>query len=342
MIAATAFRIALLGLGVSFLSGCYILRQGCGQLDVLLHRRNVDRVLAGSAKEEEKRKILLVLEAKAFGERSLALRPTNNYTTFFDTRGKPVSWAVTASRKDRFDPYTWWFPIVGTIPYKGFFDKEDAFEEARELEAKGYDVSVGVVGGYSTLGWFSDPIFSSMLEQSEEELVELILHELTHSTVYAKGHGDFNESLATFVGREGAIEFVRRRWGERAEIYRRTLDRFADEDRIDGFMQELFRELDAFYRTRPADVVTGREAIWERARERFREEVQRLLKVEKYDWILKVKINNAMILSRRRYGRTDLFRNHFEAAGRDWRRFFERMRAIADAPDPMKALEPGR
>ncbi|MBI2899599.1 MAG: aminopeptidase [Planctomycetes bacterium] len=323
------------------LSGCYIIRQGCGQLDILLHRRNVDEVLAGPAPEPEKEKLKLVLEAKAFGERVLALEPTDNYTTFFDTRGKPVSYAVTACRKDRFEPYTWWFPIVGTIPYKGFFRREDAVEEARDLEAEGYDVNVGVVGAYSTLGWFSDPIFSSMLRQSEEELVDLILHELTHSTVYAKGHGDFNESLAGFVGREGALDFARRRWGERSEISRRAVDRFADEDRIDRFMQDLFRELDAYYRSRPANVLAGRAEIWAKARERLHE-VQKELKVERYDWLLKVEVNNAVVLGRRRYGRTDLFRKHFEAVGGDWPKFFERMRAIAAMPDPIRALEESR
>lgn len=268
----------------------------------------------------------------------IRLKPTDNYTTYFDTRGRPVSWAVTASRKDRFAPYTWWFPIIGTVPYKGHFDKEDALDEARDLEAEGFDVSVGPVGAYSTLGWFSDPIFSSMLEDTEDEIVELILHELTHSTLYVNGQGDFNESLASFVGREGALEFIARKWGVDSPVYRRAADRFADEDKIDAFMHELFEEFDAYYKSSPPDVAAGREKMWAAAQERFRE-LQKEFKVVRYDWVLKVAVNNAILLSRRRYGRTDLFRKHFDAAGRDWEKFFEAMTRIAKAGDPMKALE---
>lgn len=334
-------RIGLAVLALPALSGCYLLRQGWGQLDIVTSRRNVHRVLEGSAREDDKAKLRLCLEIKAFGERYLGIRTTDNFTTYYDTRGKPVSWSVTASRKDRFEAYVWSFPIIGKVPYKGFFDRDDAVEEAKELQAKGYDVNLGVVGAYSTLGWFSDPIFSSMLDQSEEELAELILHELTHSTVYSSGHGDFNESLATFVGREGAIEFVRRRWGSGSEIHRRAVDRFADEDRMDEFMHEVYRRLDAYYRTNPANVLAGREEIWKRAQEEFRK-VQAHFKVEKYEWFAKAKINNALVQGRRRYGRTDLFRRHFVEAGGDWRVFFDRMRAVAKAPDPMKALEVAR
>lgn len=338
LVAAYGVKLALFGALVALLSGCYILRQGCGQIDILLHRKNVDEVLSGDAAPADKEKIRLILEVKAFGERVVRLTPTDNYTTYYDTRGKAVSWAVTASRKDRFEPYTWWFPIVGTVPYKGFFDRKDAEEQARDLEAEGLDVSFGPVAAYSTLGWFSDPIFSSMLEDSEEELVSLILHELTHSTIYVNGQGEFNESLASFVGREAALEFIARRWGADSEIHRRAVARFADEDRIDAFMQTVFRDFDAYYRSRPADVLQGRARLWAEAQDRFRE-VQKELKVVRYDWLLKVSVNNAIILGHRRYGRTDLFRKHFDAAGRDWSAFFERMRRIAEAEDPLKALE---
>lgn len=293
-------RFALVVL-LPLLSGCYLITQGYGQLRVLLDSRSIDDLLADPAvPDQTKLKLLLVREIKSFGEHELGLTRSANYESFYDTRGKPITYIVSACRKDRFQPYTWWFPIVGDVPYKGFFAKEDAQAEAADLEKQGYDVSLGMAAAYSTLGYFPDPVLSTMLAYPEEQLVALILHELTHGTVYLPGGTDFNEGLASFVGWQGALEFARRRKGIASVEYDRTVRAFAAEERRDARARELFRKLDELYRSnRPlAEVLVEREKI------------------------AGGKVNNAEILMQRRYGRYDEFRARFEEAGGDWSRFF--------------------
>ena len=293
------FALALL---LPSLCGCYILTQAQGQLRVLLNSERIDTLLADrDVPDDMKLKLRLVREIKAFGEHEMGLKRSANYETFYDTGGAPITYIVSACRKDRFAPYIWWFPIVGDVPYKGFFDKEDAKEEARALEAEGYDVSLGTAAAYSTLGYFPDPVLSTMLKYPEEQLVALILHELTHGTIYLPGGTEFNEGLASFVGWQGALEFARRRRGIASEQYDRTVRAFATEERRDARALEVFKKLDELYRS-------GRS----------KEQVLAMR-----DQIAGRKVNNADILMQRRYGRYDEFREKFEKAGGDWARFFE-------------------
>jgi len=273
-----------------------------GQIRVLLNSQRIDVLLADpKVPDDVKLKLRLVREIKAFGEDELGLKPSSNYESFYDTKGQPITYIVSACRKDRFQPHLWWFPIIGDVPYKGFFNKEDAVAEAKELEAQGLDVSLGTAAAYSTLGYFPDPVLSTMLEYPEEQLVALILHELTHGTIYLPGGADFNEGLASFVGWQGALEFARCRYGIGSERYDRTVRAFANEERRDQRAREVFRKLDELYKSgvSPAE------------------------KIERRDKIAGRKVNNAEILMQRRYGRYDQFRTRFEKAKGDWKTFFE-------------------
>lgn len=295
-------RSAFLLLLLPSLCGCYILTQAQGQLRVLLNSERIDALLADPAVPvETKLKLRLVREIKKFGEHELGLNRSSNYETFYDTKGQPITYIVSASRKDRFEPYVWWFPIVGDVPYKGFFSRGDAVEEARALEAEGYDVSLGTAAAYSTLGYFPDPVLSTMLEYPDEQLVALILHELTHGTIYLPGGADFNEGLASFVGWQGALEFARQKHGISSPEYDRTVQAFAAEERRDARARDVFRKLDELYKS-------GRS----------KEEI-----VAMRDKVAGRKVNNAVILMQRRYGRYDEFREKFEKAEGRWRVFFE-------------------
>ena len=294
-------RLALLLL-LPPLCGCYILTQAQGQLRVLLNSERIDTLLADrKVPDKVKLKLLLVREIKAFGEHELGLKRSSNYESFYDTKGQPITYIVSACRKDRFEPYLWWFPIVGDVPYKGFFHKEDAQEEARTLIAEGYDVSFGTAAAYSTLGYFPDPVLSTMLDYPEEQLAALLLHELTHGTIYLPGGTDFNEGLASFVGWQGALEFARKRHGISSPQYDRTVRAFALEERRDEKAREVFRKLDQLYKSGKP----GREILSER------------------DRVAGAPVNNAQILMQRRYGRYDEFRAKFERSGGNWPRFFE-------------------
>jgi predicted aminopeptidase len=295
-------RCVALVLLLPLLSGCYIVTQAQGQLRMLLNSRNIDELMADpGVPDKVKLKLLFVREVKEFGEHQLGLARSANFETFYDTQGQPITYIVSASRKDRFQPHLWWFPIVGDVPYKGFFNREDAIAEARELEKQGLDVAMGTAAAYSTLGYFPDPVLSTMLSYPDEQLAALLLHELTHGTIYLPGGTDFNEGLASFVGWQGALEFARRTRGIHSLAYDRTVRAFAAEEKRDAASLALFKKLDELYRSnRPSrDILAEREKI------------------------AGGKVNNAEILMQRRYGRYDEFRARFESAGGEWKPFFE-------------------
>lgn len=343
--------------------GCYIVRQAVGQAGILLSQRDIRGMLADpDVPHATKEKLRLVRDIKEFGERVMGLTPSPNYESYYDTEGRPITWIVSACPRDSFRPYTWWFPIVGDVPYKGFFKREDAIDEARGLAAEGYDVAVGPAAAYSTLGYFADPVLSTMLGQPEEDLSSLLLHELTHGTVYVPGATDFNEGLASFVGWQGALEFARWRRGSDSPEYARAVRAYALEELRDALALELFAKLDELYRSGTPrsqvrelreEVARGMAEILRRDARRIREDLERSAaagetdldesraRLEAAERLLSIAarpVNNAEILMQRRYGGYDRFRAAFEKVGGDWRRFFDEFRVPVasggSAPSP--------
>lgn len=324
---AGALRLALLALMVGCLSGCYVARQGVGQLGVIWSSQPVERFLAGPASEQAKAKVRWIQRAQRYAEQTIGMAPTTNYRAVYDTGGGPIVTVVTACRQDRFEPLRWWFPIVGHVPYLGFFDAEQARALADRLRRRALDVSIGGAQAYSTLGWFDDPILSTMLDDEDGALAELIIHELTHGELYLPGQGDFNESLATFVGREGACELLHE-LGREAE-YRRTLARQLRAEQLDNLALELYHQLKPFYDSEPDDALAGRERIFAAAIDRFE---------AAHGWRPRVPRNNGWVMGRRRYGRTAPFRALFRRVGSEWAPFWAAVRRAAEAPDPIAAV----
>jgi predicted aminopeptidase len=206
---------ALLSVSLGFVvSGCapgYVMRAAYEQGKILLARRPIEEVIRdpGTA-PGDKEKLSLVLDARRFAA-EISLNPGNSFTQYADVGKDTLAWVVMASRKDSFTLHTWWFPIVGTVPYKGFFDQSDAQEQARELEARGYESSVRGTDAFSTLGWFNDPVLSTTLKSSLTRMVNTVIHESVHTTVWIPDHVAFNESLANFVGSRATIDFFKAR-----------------------------------------------------------------------------------------------------------------------------------
>src|SRR5690606_11560390 len=126
----------------------------------------------------------------------------------------------------------WKFPLLGSFPYKGFFDYNMALKEQEKLKEENFDTYIGVVGGWSTLGWFTDPILSNMLSRKEGELADLIVHELTHGTLFVKDSVEFNENLATFIGNKGAEIILKSKYGENSPEYTGYMQRREDNARF--------------------------------------------------------------------------------------------------------------
>jgi predicted aminopeptidase len=226
----------------------YGLEQGRGQLHIIWNARDVSEILTDPATPDSLRQRLNYIdEVRTYAIDKLGLNDTDNYTSLYDQKGEPVLWVVTATKPFKFTPYTWKFPIVGKVPYKGFFRKDLALLELERLKKLGYDAGLRTVGGWSTLGWFSDPILSDMLGRSDGDLANLIVHELVHATIFVKDSVTFNENLASFIGDRGAIMFLKDHFGEGSEELVNYYTELDDEQRYASHILRGADKLDSLY-----------------------------------------------------------------------------------------------
>ncbi len=226
----------------------YAIFMGKGQMDIVTGARGFDEVYADvSVDEKIKVKLRKIDRIRAYAFDSLGLKRSDNYTTFFDQKGTRLMYVVTGAKPFALEPHLWHFPIVGDVPYKGFFDEAKAKVERDRLKAEGWDTDIGGASGWSTLGWFKDPVLSSMLQRSEGDLAELIIHELTHGTIFISGDVDYNENLATFIGVTGAVQYLTAYYGKDSPEYKEYMNGAADDNIRTDFMLESAGYLDSLY-----------------------------------------------------------------------------------------------
>lgn len=226
----------------------YGISQGSGQLSLILRSQPVEDVLKDPAFPDSlKSKLQLVGEVKKYTVDSLGLNPSKNYTTIYNQHEQPVLFTITACEPYALKPKEWTFPFLGAVSYKGFFNKQKARREYDALVVQGYDVDIYSPSGWSTLGWFRDPIQSNMLHRSEGSLINLIIHELSHGTLYVKNNVNFNENLANFIGDKGTEEFLKDKFGTNSKQYLDYEHRKEDEKRFSNYMLEATKRLDSLY-----------------------------------------------------------------------------------------------
>ena len=222
--------------------------QAKGQLRILWNTKPVTEVLTDPAYPDSlKRKIELIREIKRFAIDSLGLNKSGSYESFYDQQGKPILWVITAAEPYQLIGKQWKFPIIGTFSYKGFFDKERADTLLGELNREGLDTRINEVSAWSTLGFLNDPILSSFLDRSEGSLAELIIHELTHGTLFIKNNLEYNENLADFVGEYGALRFLGQKYGKTSVQYQNYLATKDFYERYDAHILRGTRILDSLY-----------------------------------------------------------------------------------------------
>ena len=338
----------LLASGLMPLCGCpptvqYIIEQGIGQISMMAETEPIDDVLAsGRLDAEAERKLRLVVQARDFARDELGLDVGGSFQLYHETNGEPVGYNVSAAQQDALTPKRWQFPIVGWLDYIGFFSPDDARQAADELQAQGWDTYIYGVDAYSTLGWFADPLQSSFLRRSDGSIVETVIHELAHNTIYVNGQSTFNESLATFIGREGARRF----YAEQGEVGEQMItaleEHYADQQRITTWMQDFTATLRAHYAqdVSSEEKVAGREALFQTARDRFTGEVQPGLNdPERYAGWANLPTNNAYVLLHQRYNLDlDVFAAVCDAGGGDFAAFLAALRAAAGAGEPFAHL----
>lgn len=237
-----ACALLLLAACVSACSPTYVLRAGYEEAKILWRRQPIEHVLAQPDLDPATRsKLELALAVRAFAADTLHLRAGKSYSTYARVDEDQVVHVVSAAYRFQLQPYTWWFPIVGRVPYKGYFAKADADAEAAALEHDGYDTFVRPSVAFSTLGWFADPLLSTVVRYDRVTLANIIIHELLHNTAYLAGHADFDESFADFVGHCGAVEFFKTRSDDvaRERAAAAWNDALVFSDFLDGFAARL-------------------------------------------------------------------------------------------------------
>lgn len=228
----------------------YGIRQGYGQVRIVWQARPIEEFMANpDFPDSLKSKLLLIQEIRRYAIDSLGLKDTENYQTLFDQKGEELMWVVQACEPFQLKPKQWEFPVVGTVPYKGFFEKQKALDERAVLEAEGYDVSIRNPGGWSTLGWFTDPILSGMLKRNEGDLASLIIHEMVHATIFVKDDVDFNENLASFIGDTAAYYFLASKYGPTSAEFTQYWREDQDYRRYSNHILQGTRLLDSLYQS---------------------------------------------------------------------------------------------
>ena len=236
----SAFNFSLVLYGIDQLKG---------QMHIVMNARNMQDVIDDtSIPDSVKQKIYFIEKVKKFAIDTIGLKPSENYTTFYDQKNKPLLWVITASEPFEIKAYEWKFPLLGKVTYKGFFEYDKGKKEEALLKAKGLDTDYGEVSAWSTLGWFHDPILSGMLRRTKGQLAELIIHELTHSTLYLKSNVNLNENLASVCGEQGAIHFLRSTYGMDSKELDEYLDIKEDYNKFSRQMLIGTHLLDSLYK----------------------------------------------------------------------------------------------
>jgi predicted aminopeptidase len=331
VISAVMLLLAVCGL----LSGCYTLTQGVTMLGYLNRAIPLEQI-------DDKDFIRLMAEIRAFAMGELGLKESRNYTRFVKIDRDYLAAVVSASAKDSFRRHEWNYPVVGRMPYKGFFNVEDARKERAKLEKKGLDVWIRGVDAFSTLGWFKDPLYSYMLDYTPARLADLIIHELVHSTVFIKGQVKFNEELAEFIGSEGAMLFIASRYGEDSDEYRQIFSSEKDSQNYVEFLQKLIAELDVLYSGEIGreEKLLEKERIIKAAKERFNAEYDSLFSGNNYRGFLELPVNNTYLELFRLYHTEDNFyKELYERSGQNLPVFISAAKKITKKGDPRLQLE---
>lgn len=224
-------------------SGCYLAHVTAGQLRLLHASRPIEDILADPETPPDLAARLRLVQATRRFASSLGLEVGDQYTSYVDWPGDRVVTTVVATEPGQVEPAGFWFPVIGTVPYKGFFDPARADREAERLRARGLDVCEVAVPAYSTLGWLDDPLTSPMLRMGDGPLVETLIHELVHATAYAPDQARFDEGVATFIGEEGSVRF----YASQPELAAQRRAEVSDDRRLDAAVLAFRQQVEALY-----------------------------------------------------------------------------------------------
>ena len=343
MIFLAAIAALIVGASTAYVASAdvrYLTRAGLEESRILQSARPISDIVADAATPPELRSTLrLVLDAREYAVR-LGLEAGDTYTTFTDVGRDTLLLVLQAAPRDCICPYTWKWPIVGRMPYKGFFDADEGRRAADRLAARGYDTYLRPAGAFSTLGWFNDPLLSTAVSRDSTELVATVLHEIAHNSLYVKSATPFNESFAQVIGYRAAQAFFTER-GDTASA-RYAGERLHDEVVLGRFYAELTARLNALYATRPdsAALDSGRAEAGRWSREQLEGPVGDSLRTFTIGRLPDRPVNNARLIGATIYRtKLELFDAWYQRQGRDVSRMVASLRELMEGAEGDAAFE---
>ena len=328
----------------SAVAGCtsisYYAQSLHGHVQIMAARKNVGKLIDDPSTPKALRARLTSASAiRRFAIDKLALPDNDSYRSYVDIHRDAVTWAVFAAPQFSLAPRTECFPVFGCVPYRGYFSRKSAAENAAELQRQGLDVYVSGVTAYSTLGWSSDPLLSTMLRQDDTYLASLVFHELAHQRLYVDGDSAFNEAFAVAVETTGTRKWLRAA-GDRAGLRRYEADRKRSADFL-GLVSKTRDELGQVYGSprAPEQMAAAKAATIEKLRTRYRQmRDRRWAGYRGYDAWFDAPINNAKLAATSVYGeQVPAFLRLFDLCSGDYPRFYAAVRRLADLPKPSRA-----
>ena len=340
--------LGFVGLAVlisSFLSACspfYVLRAAYEEGKILWRRESIAQYLENpTVAQDTQDKLNLVLAVREYAAKVLKLNVGGSYASYSYVDRPDLTYIVLAAPQTELRPYTWWFLVVGNVPYKGYFSKEEAQEEAERLNAQGYDTNIRTSAAFSTLGWFDDPLLSHLLRYQKETLTEVVFHELFHNTLYIKGAGAFNESAANFIGHRAAIDFFRDRFGAGSPEHTRAVQAWQDEREFGAYIESLAATLTELYKMNipKKDKLRLREEVFARSKAEWARRIEDR-PLHRFRGFTRQPLNNAVLMHYIVYLQNlDLFESLYEIEGRNLSRTIGSLRnATARGGAPFAAL----
>lgn len=335
--------LAVLGSVIEGCSPFYVIRAAYEEGKILWRREPIPEYLEKpDLTAETQDKLKLVLDVREYARDVLKLNVGGSYSSYSYVDRPDLTYILTAAPRTELRPYTWWFLIVGRVPYKGYFSKEDAAAAAKALEDDGYDTNIRTSAAFSTLGWFDDPLLAHLLRYDKVTLAEVVFHELFHNTLYIKGAGAFNESVANFVGGRAAIDFFRDRFGAGSAEHEQAIRAWEEELQFSEFIEKLSAELNEIYaRAIPEEEkLLLRQQVFTQGKEEWSEWVTKH-PTHRFRNFSKQPLNNAVIIHYMLYLKNlKLFEALYDAEGKSLMRTIASIReAVAKDGEPFKAVQ---
>ncbi|HTC24809.1 MAG TPA: aminopeptidase [Gemmatimonadales bacterium] len=342
MIFVVIVGVLMAGYGTAYVASedvRYLTRAGFEETRILQARKPITTLVSDPRTPPElKSQLQLVLDSRNYAA-TLGLAAKKTYTTYADVGRDTLLLNLSAAPKDCICPYTWKYPIVGRIPYKGFFDVHAAQREADRLAAGGYDIYLRPAAAFSTLGWFNDPLLSTALTTDSVELAALVFHEIAHNTLYVPSATPFNESYAQLVAYRAAEHFFRAR-GDSAAA-QRAADRWHDEIVLGEYYDSLVGRLQRLYDSHPTPeaVDSGRADAARWARAQLEGPVGARLLTYRIGRLAERPINNAQLVGARIYRtRLDLFDRWYERHDADVSKSVSSLKNLVEGVEGDSAL----